>query len=505
MLVVFSMVWLVTMWRWQSRGADVGGTDIVTHLLVLPVVLLLALWAAQKVALQLRSGQVGLTPSASSSGAASAQPGATEPGADEALRRFSVALIDARVSLFAGESPRDIAMQVRERLVWPTLDEHLQDLEGNPVFSARVADLECPADEESDASDSTWRAHALLWRVWRPLQARLSEVLDNDAVGAWLGRHSQAGAVAAGVDEQPAHLAGLAASKSVGTTAQARLFMTVALACPTHWSPEQRTRLMAQLQATMPEGLAQPRSGVAWHWLSWEASEPEALWPLIDGVLQSWARSGEAASLLVLTADSALDDESVAQRQARGELFTAAHQQGRIPGEGAVGLWLASPAWPGLDALDPPVARMQRPLMVRRDKSADALGRVGSTVLQQGLRAALEWPCVPAGRVVSPMCLVSDGDHRASRTGELYESLTEVIPTLDPTLSVWRLGDTCGDIGLPGALAPVALAAGLLIESPEPDGAEPGWPVAIAACVQSPWQRVVVTLSPWLVALPETV
>lgn len=491
-LVVFSLVWLVTLWRWQTADVDVGGAEIVTHLLVLPLLLLLTLWAAQKMALSVRTAGVS-PPVAPVSPSAEAAVAST--GADEALRRFSVAVVDARLSLTAGESPRDVADLVRERQVWPTLDEALQDLDGNPVFSARVSDLDGRAGDEDEPAQVA-RARALLWRAWWLLQARLSEVLASEAFERMLGQASDDESALAA--ERPAHLAGLASARPMARSAAGRLTITVLLALPADWPPEQRERTLQQLQHSLSDHLPQEAEGLRWSWALLTEREPEALWSQVDGVLLSWARSGDAASLLILSADSALDDEVVAQRQARGELFTAAHQQGRIPGEGAAALWLASPAWPGLAALEPAPLRLHRPVMARRDKSADALGRVGSTVLQQALRAAQSLPAVPASHTPRTVCLVSDGDHRASRTSELYEALTELWPELDPVQSVCRLGDACGDLGMVGALAPVVLATGLVPEpSASADRGDSPWPVALAACVQSPWQRVVLAVSPW--------
>lgn len=493
-LVVFSLVWLVTLWRWQTADVDVGGAEIVTHLVVLPLLLLLTLWAAQKMALSVRTAGVS-TPAAPVSQSADAAVAAA--GADEALRRFSVAVVDARLSLTAGESLRDVADLVRERQVWPTLDEALQDLDGNPVFSARVSDLDGRAGDEDEPAQVA-RARALLWRAWWPLQARLSEVLASEAFVRMLGQAPDDEAAVAAA-ERPAHLAGLASARPVARPAAGRLTITVLLALPADWSPEQREQTLQQLQRSLPDHLPQEADGLRWSWALLTEREPDALWSQVDGVLLSWARSGDAASLLILSADSALDDEVVAQRQARGELFTAVHQQGRIPGEGAAALWLASPAWPGLAALEPAPMRLHRPVIARRDKSADALGRVGSTVLQQALRAAQSLPVVPASHALRTVCLVSDADHRASRTSELYESLTELWPELDPVQSVCRLGDACGDLGLVGALAPVVLATGLVSEPCAPaDGGDPPWPLALAACVQSPWQRVVLAVSPWV-------
>ena len=49
--------------------------------------------------------------------------------------------------ILAGDQASQIAAAVFQRSVWPQLDEHLQDLDGNPVFTARMPDLEPPLDD----------------------------------------------------------------------------------------------------------------------------------------------------------------------------------------------------------------------------------------------------------------------------------------------------------------------------------------------------------------------
>lgn len=95
--------------------------------------------------------------------------------------------------------------------------------------------------------------------------------------------------------------------------------------------------------------------------------------------------------------------------------------------------------------------------------------------------------------------MVSDADHRASRTGELYETLQDVLPDLDPVQQVTRVGEACGDLGVARALVPTALACAALRAS------EQAQRVAVATLVQSSHERVVVALSPMppLQAVPD--
>ena len=209
-------------------------------------------------------------------------------------------------------------------------------------------------------------------------------------------------------------------------------------------------------------------------------------WAEIDQHLLRWAREPRPELLLILAVDSAIDADRIDHLQSVGELFTAQHQTGRVPGEGAAALLLAHPKWPHLRAQMPEAMRLWRPVCGRRDKSADVAGRIGCTTLTAVLTEVLQRTTPPH----ESLMVVSDADHRASRTGELFEALQGVAPELDPLQQVTRVGEACGDLGVARALVPTALACAALRASDQAQR------VAVATHVQSPHERVVVALSP---------
>ncbi len=91
----------------------------------------------------------------------------------------------------------------------------------------------------------------------------------------------------------------------------------------------------------------------------------------------------------------------------------------------------------------PEAMRLWRPVCGRRDKSADVAGRIGCTTLTAVLTEVLQRTTPPH----ESLMVVSDADHRASRTGELFEALQGVAPELDPLQQVTRVGEACGDLG----------------------------------------------------------
>lgn len=300
--------------------------------------------------------------------------------------------------------------------------------------------------------------------------------------------------------DAPAHLSGVARpDRRARQQAEAERVphLQVRLCLPVHWPPRVRadaadwlrSQCGALLDWTERHGAPPP----TWHTEPLpsrpDAAAPESLWTEWPERWQGWSTSPRPQLLLLLAADSAVDAAQVLRWQAHGELFTSHHQRGRIPGEAAAGLLLCNPAWascaPG-DAMggacEPPGPRMWHPLAAQRTRSADVVGRVGSEALQGLLRRLADGPQADAGCLI-----VSDGDHRPSRTAEVFEALLEVRPQADPLSEVLRVGDACGELGLARALVPVALASSALRH-----GQAKG--LVLALMVQDGLQRVAIAL-----------
>ncbi|MDI1259670.1 hypothetical protein [Aquabacterium sp.] len=471
-LGIGALIWLVTLWQWQTAGRDVSGADIVGQLFVLPVVLtavlLLAVW-----------GVARLRVDAAKPVALKARPVSADQPAAVATddRRLSVAVVQAVVRLSAGDTPEQVLSQIRSGDVRPGLDPELQDLDGAPVFTARMPELDVVALRQawpSDVGDRVVRALTLLQAPADQLLERVLMLAEDWPVDEALARPSM-------TVDHPAHLSGMSIAATTGVRRCPTLpRLTVRLALPSSWTEAEREHASAWLRMRCAD-LPSPALHV--HALD----QADGLWALLDQQTLQWSREGRAQWCLVLVADSAIDEHEVERRQAVGELFTGVHQTGRIPGEAAAGLLLATPHWPGLDAQTPPPARLYRPVRLRRDKSADAAGRVGAAVLQNAMAQALTVCTALPGDLLQ---VVADGDHRASRTAEVFEALQGLAPQLDPMLSVTRVGEACGDLGLAGALVPVVLATSL---AQQDDAAG----VTLAVLVQATHERVALALTPW--------
>lgn len=497
-LVIATIVWLVTLWQWQNAERDIGMTDIVVQLIVLPLLLTLgllaALWGVQRLRAPVE--------------ATAAAPSAGEGAADAALSAEAQAQRDASawvlaeaVHLPVGTDADTAWSTLQAGGTRPDLDAHLQDFDGLPVFTARVPEIELDdwllAHGELSHPDEGGLPHAVL-RALALIEAPLHRVLETLAS---LRTDLPEGEASTVYGESPsfhdgeafgkAHLSGVARPMALPQQASReaqRPRVAVRVLWPSHWQEADREAATAWLQSQCG-ALLDWVAAVNAHTPAWQVTslaQAESLWAEIDQHLLRWAREPRPELLLILAVDSAIDADRIDHLQAIGELFTAQHQTGRVPGEGAAALLLAHPQWPYLSAQMPEAMRLWRPVCSRRDKSADAAGRIGCTTLTAVLTEALQRSTPPH----EGLMVVSDADHRASRTGELFEALQGVAPELDPLQQVTRVGEACGDLGVARALVPAALACAALRASDQAQR------VAVATHVQSPHERVVVALSP---------
>lgn len=89
--------------------------------------------------------------------------------------------------------------------------------------------------------------------------------------------------------------------------------------------------------------------------------------------------------------------------------------------------------------------------------------------MQQVLAPWMQWPESQGG--LGGWWCVSDADHRPGRTSELFEAFQTLQPDGDAMQVVQRLGDAWGDLGIARALVPVALAASVVRQGLQPEGA----------------------------------
>ncbi|TAK93966.1 MAG: hypothetical protein EPO09_10895 [Aquabacterium sp.] len=501
-LAITVVVWLFTIWHWQSSRHEASTAEIVGQLFALPVVLtaffLLVLWAVQRLRAQASAPVVPVVGPKAGVPAVTANP--TQGVSDEAQRQLSAWVLAEAVTLPAGSDASAAWSGLQSQSVRPELDSELQDINGLPIFTSRVADLDVRDWLDAHAElaqggialpDEVLRGLALLEAPLHQMLNAVSELVPADG-GAFEQEAQAASGGGVSGSDMKSHLSGVAVPvNKAAVQARAALApqLTVRLLLPSSWGEHERAAVVewvrSQCGALLDWADATRAKGV--RWLVEALERPEDLWDELDRQMVQWSREPRPELWLILAVDSAVNEARIERMQAVGELFTSSHQTGKVPGEAAAGLLLANEHWPDLAQRAEPPVRMWRPVRASRDKSADAIGRVGSTVLGAALQHAFSLNLADKDRVL----VVADADHRASRTAELFEALQDVMPGVDPMLAVTRVGESCGDLGVARALVPSALACAALRAGDKPDQ------VAVATHVQSSHDRVVVALAPW--------
>lgn len=486
-LGVFALFWVFSAWQWQTQAVDVQARDLWLQLLLAPVLVCLAGCVAWLLLRRMRSGGASSVPAslgaASGPLAASASPHGPATPASPSLP--PLALCGHALTLpgdLAHHDAHEVAQALLAGQCRPTLDPALTDLDGMPVFTARASTLGCePVADEDCASEhapehAPWppegrvaRTQALLADLSSPIWSQV-----EDALPSWSWASAQPpqldGQGAASGAPSPTWLAGVARPSAVPQGPRGRLFVRVLV--PQAWPQAWQQAAVDAVVSQAPEWLRSPgvHARMVLDAAPWPVPDAEGLWGHVADWRAVQARRPSPESLWVVGADSLIDADHIDQLQALGELFTPHHQLGRIPGEGAAAVWLCTPEWLQMLAESATVADPESPMappaapehaeagvhltavgQARRERSADLHGRVHTGTLRALLAE------VP----VMPEVLVTDADHRASRTAELFEALTEWAPAIDPMQQVLRLGDACGDLGLVRGLACLALAAGL--------------------------------------------
>ncbi|WP_312515198.1 hypothetical protein [Massilia sp.] len=460
-LAVFGACWSGVLWYWNSAHHMPGTADIVLWLLLLPLALLLALWALRKLA----TGAAARSAAAAAAAAAAASQAAAAP-APAALPPATLTVLAGALRTPHGDHPAVLAEAMLSRQANLQLDPELLDERGYPILSGRAGDVDIPAQQDAMADwlqqhhpdarlqDEQWRALALGSAVALELA---SELAAHPAL--------------------PAYLDALAARKSAPPLPTLHLLA----ALPAEWAAPERAAGAAWLRAVVAQ------YGWPLEQISIDVPAPGQV-PLaaLDTLAGRAVQAKEPFLCLLLACDSRIGEASVQDWAERAILLDSRHPQGRVPGEGAAGLLLADRSQAALlDTLDAPLAPLLYPAAGGvRAGSADARGQIDATLLEHAAAELLDKAGIGADTVT---LVTADSDARASRVGETMGMASTLLPELDPASQVLSVAAACGDAGDASLVAALVLA-----QQHVRDGA------GAALCVSNldPFQRSVVLLAP---------
>jgi hypothetical protein len=424
-LFATALVWAIVVWQWQTSHRAIDTQDIVLYLVLLPLVVVggvLALrWAWRRAALA----------QAAKAAAAAAAPAATAAAAPVAERQRVMQVLACGV-VMPGASDASSAL---ERIAEPPpvqLDPDFRDGDGLGVFTRRCAGVD---------GDMAVRAAVLAERAMEPVLQCLQQLAPQEEASP---QH----------DDTQAHPT-LVTRRRAAPAPKPPLHVLWGVDESHH--AEQRAAISQRADALLQ---------------AWSLQLPAYEWqldmaPVRSGValllqaerrLVMSHRDGRDDRLVVIAAESLIDEALVDRLDAAGQLFTAQRAGGVMPGEAAAALLLAPPLPDGANAAELGTASVQlhRLSAQRRDKSADAPGRIAATELSEAVRQAVEVSQHAADQLGAA---VSDTDLQRSRTSEFFEALQQVAPQLSQMELCRCAGAATGSVGIAAAPLAVALAA----------------------------------------------
>lgn len=438
-VLTFLLVWAIVIIQWQQSRRMPDTRDIVLYLVALPIGLLLMFWGIKAGIDRLRQ-----PPPAVEAGADPQAAAAEQAQAAQARERTLTARVLTQAVVLPVAADAAAAIEaLRDPGTRPELDKQFTNADGFPIAVARIQDIK--ADDESLRDELDALAPGLDWqetsvRAIAALGPVLMQALD--VVNTMLP---------------------LAPDESLPRTRRPEpLTLRVSAFVSNERMPESERQLLARWILQRCVGALDERSARAQVSVVPVRNGTDALLAIDRWIVNAHKRE-EHEVLLVLAADSLVAQHTIDELAAQRALFGPEQPNGRVPGEGAAALAIARAEaplqWPEIDV------RLHRMGLGKRDKSADASGRIAAD-----LHATLARQCIEIAQVQNTdiKLVYTDADHRASRGVELGALMNELLPELDPIEDRCALGGGCGDTGVVAGLATLALAAAAALENEEP-------------------------------------
>lgn len=430
-LLLFVAVWVLMLVYWSSVHRIPTTSEILLYLLVLPAGFLLGIWLLRKTATALAAGWAAHAARAQAPLAAEVPAPVQDSSHEQA---WTLAILATALRAPHGDSADALAAAMQSGEARLGLDSELK-VGGFPVKIGRVPEVDAAACAERIA-------------VW--------QAATGKPVGDWSEEQLRALAMAHDVLQDVAPvLKQHPLLQAYSTTPQAQrgtiVLPTLQLLAvlPSRWTLAERqtaslwlTHLLEEQGWPAEKMLLSPLGGGG-------VTEPLGL---LDSVSVHSHRQAIPCLCLALACESFVGEESVAAWDNVGQLRRDKVDGGQTPGEGAVCLLLGD-AQQALQMAELAPAGLHRAALGRRDKSADAAGRISAALLEQLVQQALQAAGAEPAQVT---LLVADSDHR--RLPELMSLDQTALPDLDMQAQCLKIAADCGSAGAVSTWTALALA-----------------------------------------------
>lgn len=464
LVAVFAVVWLTVIIYWQSTARMPSGMDLVLYMGIVPLMLFGAGWA-------LHSAATSPPPKPAAATATPVDGAATAAQANQKMidqeRAWSLGLVACALYTPQGASAADVLATLQEGNIAQALDDELKSLDGFPVFTARVAAMECIPTEEALAQ---WQTEgnfpSITWSAGQyralHLAAQALQELANKAVEHPAVQQFAANLVASGrVDES------------------AVLPLRLIFLWPVSWSAEHQAAASAWAKSLVVAA-GWPALRVVLQASNAAQQDPIAL---LDFVTVTAHKAQLPTLGLLMACDSGIDQDYVDTLQENGMLYSGKNPQGVRPGELAAGLLFADAQQCRLMG-DGPYAQLHRASWSSRDKSADAKGRTCSTLLTTLTDLALETAKLAPGDIA---VVCADSDHKSSREAELAEVVHARFAELDTSTDILKVAQVSGSLQHMNTAAALCVAHQYVVDTQLPTLCmglhDPLWRAAVALSV----------------------
>lgn len=414
-----SVIWALVLGWWQTNDHQPTTGDMGLYLAALPVSLLAGFWLLRTFIDQLKN-----RPADGADLPPAAAPAASSPARDrtaEAERTWVASLIGGSLVSTAGADASDLMATTMEGRA-PSPDRELHGPDGLPVFAARVSDLDTEGVREN-------------------LHECRDGIADELATPEMLRALTLIGKAL------PAALEMLHESLA---PPRDRVQTRVLWLTP-DWPNALSAELAEWLQRTHLDGFGISPSNIELR----AVHDDGQVFEIIDEIIVTLNRTASAEIFLLIGAVSHIGDTTLDNWRSQNRLFSAQDQGGQIPGEAAAALILARPGTTQMT--DAPLAvHLSRSASGKREKSADARGRVSGTLISDLIDTLLASAKLDPGKIAA---VISDTDHRNSRLNELLAPSTERFPNLEPLRDTLALGTATGTVSPFGGLLALLCAA----------------------------------------------
>lgn len=419
-LLTLAVAWGLVLAWWQSNDYEPSQIDLLLYLGATPLAFIGGYWLLRGFIEHLKAPPPVANPILQV--AADDDPLSGAQAKTAAVERgFSLCLIDTWLNVPGGSSADDVLAAI-EAGKSPAPSSQLTDEAGFPVFVAEVREVDTDGMmERLLAETGPLRQFSEQPAVVRAL-ALLDDVLEK------------AGGQVLALLEQAPEISGL--------------HMLYLL--PADWNPSHIPAMRIWLGNYWPE-LSAARLEIT---LVPVGNEVDAMKQIDETILRANREFSGNELFLIAGAVSAVDERTVESWAARQCLFSARHQDRRIPGEGAAALLFANRSLVDRLAL-PEATVISRVGHGQRDKGINAGGRISGRLIEQLISGLLDVFSVESCHVKAA---VGDADHRSGQIAELLEGLGQAFAHLDPIRDCLALGRVNGSLSPIGSLIALACA-----------------------------------------------